>query len=399
MIPLTVGIPREIKAAEKRVGLTPRGVREVKEAGIRVLVQEEAGRGSGFTDKDYQKAGAEMVSEASELYSQSGLIQKVKEPLREEWEFLNPDLILCCFLHLVSPEQKELVEILLQKSVVAIGFEAVAKSGHPIILKPMSEIAGTLAAYFAGAIRQTVRVTGGRLEYPQHFMAELESLAGCYPKIPTDLPPLKAVVYGGGSAGQRATETLLGMNSEVDLVEKNEVRRAALAAKFQRYGSRFRVWRPQDNFAKRLSEADVWIGCVHILGERAPLVLTKEELSKYSSDKPKLILDVAVDQGGNFPGTHSTTYEDPLYLDSLGNLRFGVANIPSLCGRGASEAIEETTVTYLIQLAKDWRQALIEFSELRLGLETFCGRLVNEGVAQSHQLAWQPLRPVDLSLD
>jgi len=394
---LTVGIPREIKSNEKRAGLTPRGVRSLREAGIKVLVEKGAGEGSGYSDPEYREAGAELTDHASDLYRNSELIQKVKEPVRAEWDLLTPDMVLCCFLHLASPEQRGLVDTLLQKHVVAIGFETVAKGGQTICLKPMSEIAGTLVAFYADFIRRTVQVQNGVLRYPPDFMKSLEWLAARYPELPGDSSPVKAVVFGAGGAGQRAAETLLRMNGEVDLVEKNEVRRVALRARFQKYGSRIRIWDPQENLGKKLSEAEVWIGCVHVLGERAPRVLSSEDLQKFSSTLPKLIMDVAVDQGGNFPETHSTPYDEPLYLDAFGNLRFGVTNIPSLSGRGASEALEAATLPYTLALAENWKQALIQFSELRSGLQIFSGGVVNEGVARSHQLVLRPFAPADLA--
>jgi len=129
--------------------------------------------------------------------------------------------------------------------------------------------------------------------------------------------------------------------------------------------------------------SEVWIGSVHILGERAPRVVSRAELGRLSKSKPKLILDVAVDQGGNFPETHSTTYDDPLYLDSCGNLRFAVANIPSLCGRGASEAIEKATLSYTIELAKEGKAAIERFPELKSALQVMEGRFTNEVVART----------------
>lgn len=389
---LSVGIPREIKPGEKRVGLTPSGVRRLKEAGVRVWVEKNAGAGSGYSNQDYENAGAEIAGTASKLYQQSGLIQKVKEPLRPEWNFLKPGLILCSYLHLASPENRELVHALLKQRVTALGFETVSKDGRTLFLEPMSEIAGTLAAYYAGFFGRYVKREKGRILYPPRFMEKLQALASNYPEAPENLDPGKAFIFGGGVAGQKATETLLKMRGEVDLVEKRKDRQQDLRKKFESYGFRFRVWDSQDDFEERLKEADIWLGCVHIPGARAPLVLSLGDLKRFSSHQPKLILDVAVDQGGNFPETHSTTYEDPLYLDSCSNLRFGITNVPSLCGRGASEAIERMTLPYLFRLAQDWQKALREFPELQSGLQVFDGKLVHEAVAHAHHLTWEPFK-------
>lgn len=389
---LTVGVPREIKAGEKRVGLTPGGVRTLKESGVSVLVEKGAGEDSDYPDAEYEKAGAEMVSRPGELYQKSGLIKKVKEPLAPEWEFLKQDQIFFCYLHLASPENRKLVEILLEKRAVGIGLETAEKNGRTIFLEPMSEIAGTLAGYFAGLMRQTVRVEKEKIVYPPRFQDKMEWVASQFPEIPENLNPGCSVIFGGGTAGRKAAETILKMGGEVDLVEKREERREELRQEFKAFGVHFRCWGLEENFRERLGVADVWIGCVHVVGQRAPLVLSREELQKLSRGKPKVILDIAVDQGGNFPEARSTTYADSLYLDSFGNRRFGVTNVPSLCGQGASQAIEKVTLSCTLQLARDWKKALREHTELRTGLQVFGGKLVNEAVAAAHQLSWEPAK-------
>lgn len=387
---LAVGVPREIKPGEKRVGLTPFGARRLKEAGVRVLVEKGAGRGSDFPDSAYEEAGAQIVPRTAELYKQAGLIKKVKEPFPPEREFLRPDLILFSFLHLASPENRELLQALLQKKVTAIGLETVEKEGRTILLEPMSEIAGTLAAYFAGFFRQQVRVKGRKVVYPARLAEKLEQLASFYPGIPERLGPGKAAVFGGGTVGKKAAEVLLKMGGEVDLIEKRKERREFLRTEFKPFGSVFRIWGLEDPFQERLRAAEVWIGSVHVAGEKAPQVLSEEALGELSRAQPKLILDIAADQGGNFPQTHSTTYEDPLYLDSFGNLRFGVTNTPSLCGRRASEALEKAALPYLQALARDWKKALREFPELRSGLCVGEGKVRHQAVARAHGLPWEP---------
>ena len=395
---VSVGIPREIKSSEKRVGLTPAGAKKLSEAGIDVFVERLAGAASGYADKLYEEAGAQIASNANALYEASGLIQKVKEPQRLEWDLLRRDLILCSYLHLAAPENRELVEVLMNHSVTAIGFETVIKDGRTILLEPMSEIAGTLAAYYASLIKREIRVAGGKISYPPQFAEKLGKLAASYPGIPENLMSVRAVVFGGGVVGRKAAETLLQIGGEVDLIEKKESRRASLEAKFAHFGGRFHIFAPEQDLRENLKMADVWIGSVHLPGERAPLVLSTEETQKLSLGNPKIIIDVAVDQGGNFPESVPTTYDHPLYLDSCSNLRFGVPNIPSLCGKGASEAIERATLPYLVSLAKDWRQTLEEFSELRSGVQVVRGKLVNQAVARAHQLKWSPLMPTDFEL-
>lgn len=393
---LTVGIPREVKPREKRAGLTVEGVRKLSQEGIPVLVEKGAGEGCGFSDQDYRAAGAQIVGRPRDLYAKAEIIKKVKEPLSPEWEFLQREQILICYLHLASPENQKLLEALLKRGVTAIGLETIEKEGRTVALEPMSEIAGTLAAYFSGFIRPTVRVEKGRIVYPPRFLEKLEWLAASYPEIPQNLNPGKNAIFGGGNVGRNAAVTLLKMGGEVDLIEKRAERRQALQREFVAFGPRFRTWGLEENIFPKLAEADVWIGGVHLPGERAPKVLSEIDLGKLTRAKPKLILDIAVDQGGNFPGAHSTTYEDPLYLDSYGNLRFGVTNVPSLCGRGASSAIEKVTLPYTLQMAKDWKKAFHDVPELRSGIQIFRGHLVNEAVARAHQRAYEPLQAVKL---
>lgn len=387
---LSVGIPCEIKSGEKRVGLTPAGVGKLTQAGIPVWVEKAAGEKSGFPDSLYKKQGAQIVDEAAELYARAGIIQKVKEPLRSEWIHLREDLILFCYLHLASPANRELVDVLIAKKAIGIGFETVEKEGRTIFLEPMSAIAGTLAGYFAGFFGQEVRVEENEIIYADHFREKLEALASQYPRIPKELTPGRAIVFGGGTVGEKAAGTLLAMGGEVCIVEKRAQRRETLGKIFKSYGSRLRLWDSEKSYAEILRESEIWIGCVHRVGERAPQVTSESQLKEISKGRKKLILDIAVDQGGNFPETRPTSYEDPLYLDSFGNLRFAVANVPSLCGRGASEALEKVTLDYVLQLAQDWKMALRKFPELKKGLQTYRGKLVNEAVARAHGLGYSP---------
>ena len=409
---LTIGIPRETKAGEKLVGLTPAGAAVLEKAGVSVCVEKGAGEAAGFKDEDFKQAGAEIVPKASELYRRNRLIQKVKEPLASEFEFLSRHHILFCFLHLASPQNRTLTEVLLRGGLTALGFETVEKEGRTLLLEPMSRIAGTLAAYFAAFFSQTVGQKEGKIVCPAGVLEKLEGLAAQYPGIPTGLPPIKAVVYGGGTAGRNAARMVLQMEGEVDLVEKREERRDELLSEFRPYGNRIRIGAveglspspppsPQRGEGRvrgrdrslfdALAQAGVWIGCVHLAGKRAPLVLTPEEVGRLSQKKKKIIIDIAVDQGGNFPGTRPTTYGDPLFLDEFGNFRFGVTNVPSLCGRGASEAMERAVLPYTLRLAREGLTAFKALPELKKGVQIYQGKLVNEAVGEAHGFEWRAL--------
>lgn len=389
---LPVGVPREIKPGEKRVGLTPAGAWALSKAGVPVFVEKSAALASGFKDEEYLRAGAEILSKGREVYRKADLILKVKEPLPAEYEFLSSRHFLFCFLHLASPENRKLVEVLQARKIVAIGFETVEKGGRTIFLEPMSEIAGTLAAYFSAFFVQSVQGKENKIIYPPRFQEKLERLSGQYPEAPSGLQPIKAVIFGGGVAGGKAAEMILRLGGEVDLVEKQAERRRRLLGEMKSFSSRLRVWGLEDSIESPLRAADVWIGCVHVAGKRAPCVMGRDDFRRFSEQKKKFVIDIAADQGGNFPGTHSTTYEDPLYLDSFGNFRFGVTNVPSLCGRGASEAIEKVTLPYDLVLAQKGREALGEFPELSKGVQVDRGRLVNEAVAAAHGFSWEPFK-------
>lgn len=388
---MIVGIPKEIKPAERRVGFTPHGVSKLRAEGIPVWVEKGCGSLSGFSDEQYQEAGALLVANARELYGGAELILKVKEPLPNEYPLLEPRHVLFSFLHLSSPANLPLLNVLMKQKVTAFGFETITKEGRTVLLEPMSEIAGTLVAYFSAFLRQYVTVDGRKIIYPPRFLEKMELLAGQFPGVPERLHAGKTAVFGGGVVGEKAAQMILKMDGEVDLIEKNPQRREELRKKMQPWGRRFRVWGLEENFFPNLEEAHAWIGAVHVAGEKAPLVLSAAQLESLSRQVKKIILDVAVDQGGNFPETRSTTYEEPLYLDTCGNWRFGVPNLPALCGHAASEQIEKAASPYVSALAQDWRKVLRENPELRSGLQILQGRLVHEAVARAHNLSYEKI--------
>lgn len=372
-----VGIPKEIKSLENRVGLTPDGVRALTSAGIKVLVETRAGEASGFPDKLYRECGAEIAPSAAAVYQKAAVIQKVKEPLAAEFSFLRSEHVIFCFLHLASQENCALVEALMASGSTAIGFETLEKNGRLPLLAPMSEIAGSLAAaygaYFAG-----LNLWGGSLE--RDYLPDLEKIARSYPGFAPS--GLKAtVIYGGGVAGQKAMEAAQQISAgEVVVIEKNEERREFLKK------STPLVFDPEDSGLEAyLEKAQVMIGCVHARGSRAARVLSDEKLKRISGARKKVILDVSIDQGGNFPESRSTIYQKPVYFDSAGNVRFGVANMPSLCGRGASEALSAASLLYLSALGKDPLKAFQEFPELEAAVNIRSGKILIPAIKEVHK--------------
>ncbi|MDD5672431.1 MAG: NAD(P)-dependent oxidoreductase, partial [Candidatus Omnitrophica bacterium] len=375
---LIVGIPKEIKPFEKRVGLTPEAVGRLASQSIKVLIEQHAGLLSGYPNQDYEKQGAVIVRGADELYRNADLIIKIKEPLAPEWPLLRKGQVLFSFLHLASQEHGPLVHQLCASGVTALAYETVEVEGQIPILAPMSAIAGALAAAYAALFRTLNIGHAVRIVYPRNFILMMEKVAEDYPQAPKQLKLENVVVFGGGTAGTRAAEFALEMNGRVTIVEKNPERRNRLQEKFSGAKNRPLVLAAEELTPMILADADVLIGCVHQAGCRAAIVVEAESLKTASAGKKKLILDVSIDQGGNFNDAHATFYADPLYLDSFGNLRFAVANMPSFCGRYASDAIAKVTLPYIEALAGGIPQALRKFPELKGAINIRDGIVASE---------------------
>ncbi len=381
---IVVGVPREIKPHERRVGLTPKGTRFLRKSDVSVLVEKGAGLASGYADEEYEMQGAKIASDARTLYANAALIQKVKEPQPAEYPFLGRQHILFCFLHLASPENCDLVKTLLRAGTTSIGFETVEVNGKTPVLKPMSEIAGALAAIYAAFFQRSGLVWDKKIILPSDFLGKLSAVAAQYPSCPAGWDIGRVVIFGGGVAGQKAAEFSLLMRGEVLIVEKNEARRKELRSQWADT-KQLSVLGPEDEIQSFLEKADVLIGCVHMPGRRAVRVLDISTLKSISLERKKIIMDVAVDQGGNFPETHGAMYENPIFLDSCGNLRFAVANMPSLCGRGASDALTEATLPYTAAMAVDFETAMRRYPELLRAINTKDGFLKNPAIEEAHR--------------
>lgn len=375
---LTVGIPKEIKALEKRVGLTPSAVRQLTDKKVTVYVERSAGEGSGFSDDDYKKAGAEILPDAAAVYGKADLIQKVKEPLEQEFRLIRKNQILFCYLHLASPENCALVETLVRSGATAVGYETVELGGRFPLLAPMSEIAGALAATY-GAILKTEDYTASNPPKPSDVYGLLEKAAAKYPEVNPQNSIGRVLIFGGGVAGFKALETALKMKYEQIVVIEKNLHRQEFLKRFTKI-----VLSPEDPLKNVLEAADVIIGSVHSRGARAVQVFDEKLLKEISKKKKKVIIDIAIDQGGNFPQSGPTTYKDPIYFDLHGNLRFGVANMPSLCGRGASEALSAVTVPYTVFLAQDPVQAFSTYPELASGINVKDKKILLETIRQAH---------------
>lgn len=369
---LTLGIPKEIKPLEKRVGITPVAAAEIVRMGSRVLIQTQAGVASGFSDADYKAAGAMITPTAAEVYSYADVIQKVKEPLPAEFPLLRPGQIVFSYLHLASPENCPLVKVLAEKKITAIAYETLQVNGRLPLLAPMSEIAGALSsAYAAFFLHENAEIS--------ELTEKLSAIAAEYPSWKRLLPPGKVVIWGGGVAGQAALTAALQLAGEVTVVEKDLSKHSAI----KKLGAD--VFSPEQNLESVLAQADVFIGSVHVRGMRALQVLTPEQLKKSCAAKKKIIMDISIDQGGNFPESRATSYTDPVFRDSYGNLRFCVANIPSLCGRAASQVLSLEVLPWaekIVQSLDSWKSS----EELRNAVNLHDGKIMIPAIAEAHKL-------------
>lgn len=335
---LTIGIPKEIKPLEKRVAMTPAGTAELIKAGAKVCIQSGAGMESGFSDTAYAKAGAELLPGAAPVYAKADLILKVKEPLEPEFALLKPGQAVFSFLHLASPENGPLIQVLKEKKITAIAYETLQEDGRLPLLAPMSVLAGSLSVAYASFFKNG--------DIPSDLTAALAKVAAGYP----DFKGLgflgNVVIWGGGTAGQAALETAIHLGAHVTVIEKNPDKRALL----QKWTGD--VHGPEENVTGILEEADVFIGSVHVRGMRAPRVMPPDKLAEVSRKKKKIIMDISIDQGGNFPESRPSSYSEPVFTDASGNLRFCVANIPSLAGRAAAEALAKASLPYVLQLVR-----------------------------------------------
>lgn len=368
---MLIGVPKEIKVHEYRVGLTPSGVRELVVHGHEVVVQSQAGLGVGFTDEHYIQAGASIASGAQEIFSRADMICKVKEPQAIECRMLRPGQLLFTYLHLApDPEQTRL---LVDSGAIAVAYETVTddKGGLPL-LAPMSEVAGRMAIQ-AGA-HALEKAQGGR-----------GVLLGGVPGV----APAKVVVLGGGVVGLNAARMAMGLGADVAILDKSLPRLKEIDMLF---GGRIKTLMSNGvNIDESIREADMVIGAVLIPGAAAPKLVTRKMLG---SMKPGAVLvDVAIDQGGCFETSRPTTHKEPTYVVD-GIVHYCVANMPGGVARTATMALTNATLPYALELAdKGWARALLDNAHLRDGLNVCCGQVTYAAVANA--LGYPFIKPLD----
>jgi alanine dehydrogenase len=364
---MIIGVPREVKDHESRVGITPAGAKALIEAGHTVLIEQKAGVLSAMPDEEYQNAGAEIVGSAYDVWRLADMVVKVKEPIDKEYRNFREGLVLFTYLHLAPLE--ELTNALLEKKVTGIAYETVRdRAGTLPLLTPMSEVAGRLSVQ-VGAEYLT-KEHGGR-----------GLLLGGVPGV----PPASVCIIGGGIVGTNAAKIALGMGAKVTLVDLNLNRLRELDDIFN--GRVFTMASNSYNIERAVQQADLLIGGVLIPGAAAPKIVTKSMVEKMK--KGAVIVDVAIDQGGCIETAHPTTHSDPSY-ELYGVVHYCVTNMPAEVPTTSTLALTNATFPYVMKLAnKGAKAAILEDKGIAEGVNTYDGILTYEAVAAAQKREWK----------
>ena len=365
---MIVGVPREIKDNEARVGVTPAGAKALVEGGHTVLVETQAGSQSGFDDAEYQNAGAEMVGDAGHAWGKSDMVVKVKEPIQSEYVYFREGLVLFTYLHLAP--LPELTEELLRKKVIGIAYETVRdRQGTLPLLTPMSEVAGRMSVQVGATYLEKER--GGR-----------GILLGGVPGV----PPAHVCIIGGGIVGTNAARIALGFGAKTTIIDVNLNRLRELEDIFG--GRLYTLASNSYNLEQATREADLVIGGVLIPGTTAPKIVTRAMVK--AMKKGAVIVDVAIDQGGCVETARPTSHSKPSFVEE-GVVHFCVTNMPGAVPHTSTLALTNSTFPYLLRLANFGpREALKRDPGLAEGLNTWLGVRAHRGVAESQGKTWTP---------
>ncbi len=358
---MIVGLPKEIKDNESRVGLVPSGVHALVEDGHKVVVQSTAGLGSGVSDEEYKTAGAEIVASAAEVYGRAEVIIKVKEPVGPEYRLLREGQVLFTYLHLAPAP--ELTRILLDRKVTGVAYETIRlANGSLPLLTPMSEVAG----------RMSIQVGAYYLQRPNGGLGEL---LGGVPGV----PPANVVIIGGGTVGTNAAKMAVGLGARVTILDLDADRLRYLDDIF--FGQIETLMSNPFNIEDSVSKADLLVGAVLVVGAEAPKLVTRKMIAKMKGGA--VAVDVAVDQGGCFETTHPTTHSNPTFVVD-GVVHYCVANMPGAVPRTSTFALTNVTLPYARRLAgMGFREAVNRDPALRLGVNTYAGHITCKPVAQA----------------
>ena len=358
---MKIGIPKEIKNNENRVGMTPAGVAELVKHGHKVMVEHTAGEGSGFADKDYVAAGAEIIPTAEEVYAQSDMIIKVKEPIEPEYGLIRKGQLVFTYFHFAS--DRPLTEAMIKSGAVCLAYETVQTADRRLpLLIPMSEVAGRMGVMEGAYYLQKTKGGKGKL---------ISGVPG--------VKPAKVLVLGGGTVGEAAARMAAGMGADTYIADISLPRLRQLEMELP--ANVHTLYSTEHNIRQELPDTDILVGSVLIPGAKAPHLITREMLKLM--EPGSVLVDVAIDQGGCFETSHPTTHANPTYvLDGI--VHYAVANIPGAVPHTSTIALTNATLRYALALAdKGWQQACKDDEALRLGLNIVEGKVVFKGVADA----------------
>ncbi len=366
---MKIGLPKEIKVKENRVALTPSGVSTLISHGHTVFVETNAGRGSGFEDEEYIKAGAKILNNADEVWAEADMIVKVKEPLEPEFARMREGQIIFTYLHLAA--DAGLTRKLLDKKIIGVAYETIQLEDRSLpLLAPMSEVAGRLSIQMGCMCLEAKNGGKGIL---------LSGVAG--------VPPAMVTIIGAGIAGTNACHLAVGVGAEVAILDISAQRLRYIQDIFK--GRVITVMSNKANIWDFVTKADLVIGSVLIPGAKAPKLITRDMLK--NMQKGSALVDIAIDQGGCAETSKPTTHDDPIYIEE-GIVHYCVANMPGAVPRTSTFALTNVTLSYIIELAdKGLEKAMKENKALHNGLNVYKGKVTYEHVAEAFNMPYGPI--------
>jgi alanine dehydrogenase len=363
---MIIGILKEIKPEEYRVSMTPAGAEVMVQNGHRVLVEKDAGIGSGFTNDKYIEAGCEIIDTAKEIFEKADMVMHVKEPQPQEYDLIREGQIVFTYLHLAADERQ--TKALMKSKAVCIAYETIQKDdGSLPLLTPMSEVAG----------RMSVQEGAKYLEMPQ---GGLGVLLGGVPGV----DPGKVLVIGGGTVGMNAAKMACGLGAKVSILDMNLDRLRYLSDVMPK--NCFPLMSSPATIRELIKESDLVIGAVLVPGAKAPKLITREMLKLM---KPgSVLVDVAIDQGGCFETSKPTTHNNPIFVVD-GVVHYCVANMPGAVAKTSTLALTNATLPYALEIAnKGWRKSMKENKEIKLGANVVDGKITYKGVSEAFDLPY-----------
>lgn len=368
---MKIGIPKEIKTKEFRVGIIPSGVALLMESGHEVYIEKTAGEKSGFSDEDYIASGAIIVDTHQEVYDKCEMILKVKEPQPQEYDLLRPGQIIFTYLHLAP--LKELTEVLIAKEVIAIAYETVQKDGRVPLLEPMSQIAGRVAPMVAS-----------------YFLSAHHNARGVLVGGATGVLPARVMILGSGTVAKNAAKIASGMGADVvvmgiDSESMSYIEESLPSNVSTLYSNKY-------NIEKILPTVDMVIGAVYLTGAKAPHLITKEMLSLCK--KGAVLVDVSIDQGGCIETSKPTTHDDPIF-EVDGVIHYCVANMPGAYPMTSTYALANATIPYVKMIADmGWGKASLHDSAIYSGVNVAGGYVTEKEVAKAHKIEYHELKDI-----